>query len=96
VDRLPIDRVELDRMLQEPERDERRVDVQNDRVPNVRYGDAVPDSRRSHRLARLEDTQKRRAVLLGGKRKPGHELPQHVPLVPGIDVVEDAAGSKEL
>ncbi len=91
VDRLTVERPELDRLFEEAERDHRPQDVHHDRIADVRHGDAVAQSRGTERLPRQQHLEQELAVNLLGQ---GHDLDQrleHGKLVRPAEPIVDAA-----
>jgi len=64
-------------MRQQAERNEGPPNVQKNRVTHVRDGDAAPDPRGSHGLARLEHGDEKVAVHTLRERQQSHDLPEH-------------------
>ena len=89
--RLAVQGAEIDRPFQETEGDHGAVDVQDDRIADVRQGDAVADGRRRRRFPHQQQPQDQLAIDALRQRQHLHQGPQG-PLLAGVlDVIEDPA-----
>ena len=75
VDRLAIERPELNRLFEEAERNHRPQDVHHDRIADVRHRDAVAQGRGAERLPRQQHLEQELTVNLLGQ---GHDLDQRL------------------
>src|SRR3989338_2484096 len=93
---LSIQRAELDRMLQERERDGRPGDVKDDGIADMRNRDAVSDAGGPQRFARHEHFQKKIEIDLLGKTQMFDDARQDPRLVPALDAVQNPAVPERL
>ncbi len=96
VDRVAVQRPEVDRLGEEGEGDHRPHHVQDDRVAHVGDGDAVADAGRSQGFPRDEEPQQQLAVHAVGQRQDLHQGPKCLVLGGVREVVMNAAGFQRL
>ena len=89
--RLAVQGPEFDRLFEKAERDHGPQDVHDDRVADVRHGDAVAQRRRAQRLARQQHLEQELAVDLLGQRHDLDQRLEHGKLVGAAEAIVDAA-----
>ena len=96
VNRLAIQRPEIDRLREESERDRRPGHVQDDGVADVGDGDAVADGGRSRSFPREEKTQEKLPVHVLGQRQDLHQGTKGPVLARVLEFVVNAADLQSL
>ena len=96
VDRVAVDRLEVDRMLEQAEGHERRAHAQQDGIADVGDGDAAADPGGAHGLPRFEHGDEEVAIHVLRQWEPADDFSQHRSLVTSADVVVDPAGREQV
>src|SRR5438552_2883376 len=95
-DGSPVDRAEVDRMLQEAECHRRLHHVKYDWIANMGYRDPIPDARRAQALAGEQDLIEKLAIDLFGQVYDVDHGAQHGRFVDAAHTVRNTAGLERL